>query len=115
MEKWIKPEITVENFELSQHVAYGCGTKTEITVTPGGSVTVGIGCASSYPGKGHWHAKFDIVDTNKNGKIDWSEVTAQMEVADNGNFTGVGHSGHHVTITTPGGQEIETTEIPFSS
>ena len=51
MREWTKPELYVEDFELSQHVAAGCGTQTEIVVKPGEWITVGIGSANSYPGQ----------------------------------------------------------------
>lgn len=115
MKKWIKPELYIEDFELSQHVAAGCGTKTEIIVKPGGFITVGVGCASSYSGQGHWHTDMKIEDTNNNGKIDWSEVVEQVGAADNGVVTGSGHRNHQSSIYLPGGEEIQVIEKPFSS
>ena len=115
MRKWIKPELYVEKFELSQHVAAGCGTQTEIVVKPGEWVTIGYGCASSYPGQGHWHTNVDVYDDNGNGKIDWDEFTKYAGTADNGNVTGSGHRNHTRSVWLPGGEEIVVTDRPFSS
>lgn len=115
MKKWIKPGLYIEKFELSQHVAEGCGKKTEIIVNPGESIVVGVGCASSYSGQGHWHSDVEIKDTNNNGKIDWDEVVAQVGAADNGVVTGSGHRNHQSSIYLPGGEEIEIIEKPFTS
>lgn len=114
MKNWVKPELYVEKFELSQHVAAGCVSKVDISITPGGSITVGIGCASTYTGKGHWHTTVDVKDEDGNGKIDWNEFTKAAGAADNGVITGQGHSNHTVTMTVPG-YEISTEEKPFTS
>lgn len=115
MREWTKPELYVEDFELSQHVAAGCGTQTEIVVKPGEWITVGIGCASSYSGNGHWHTDVNVYDDNKNGKIDWEEFTKYAGAADNGQITGRGHENHQQSVYLPGGEEIITTEKPFTS
>lgn len=115
MRKWVKPELYVEEFDLSQPVAAGCGTQVDITVTPGGEITIGYGCASSYPGQGHWHTDVEVFDDNNNGKIDWDEFTKYAGAADNGQQTGQGHANHTRSVYLPGGEEIVTTEKPFTS
>ena len=115
MREWTKPELYVEDFELSQHVAAGCGTQTEIVVKPGEWIQVVIGCASSYSGTGHWHKDVKVYDDNGNGKIDWDEFTKYAEVADNGNVTGSGHRNHGKSVYIPGHEEIVITEKPFTS
>ncbi|KIR02095.1 hypothetical protein P261_00909 [Lachnospiraceae bacterium TWA4] len=115
MRKWVKPELVEEEFELDQHVAAGCGTKTEIIVTPGGSISVGYGCHSSYPGGGHWHTTAIIPDKNKNGKIDWSEVVDALKTADNGVRTGNGHRNHQASITYKDIEYWKDEQQPFTS
>ncbi len=118
MKEWIKPELYVENFELDQHVAAGCTTKTKITVTPGGSITVTLGCASKYgtpDSGGHWRSKETITDTDGNGIIDWAEVTTAIGTATNGVVTGKGHGNHTHSIYLPDGEEIEIINQPFTS
>ena len=84
-------------------------------VKPGEWITVGYGCASSYPGNGHWHTDVKVYDDNNNGKIDWDEFVKYAEAADNGNVTGSGHRNHPRSVYLPGDKEIVVTEKPFTS
>lgn len=119
MRTWEKPELYVEEFELSQHVAAGCGTDVNITVTPGSTTKVVVRCASEYGndgGQGHYYQEYNVEDTNKNGKIDWDEFVASGAVAENGNITGKGHSNHRPVVVIPGRPgEFDTTAKPFTS
>lgn len=110
--KWTKPELYVEEFELSQHVAAGCGTSSEIIFDE--QITVEYaGCR--HEGKGHWGAvDVTLVDTNKNGLIDWDEFkTAVDNKASNGQETGDGHASHGFVIKMQGNEII--TVIPENS
>ena len=115
MREWTKPELYVEDFELSQHVAAGCGTQTEIVVTPGGYISLIYGCSSFEKGQGHWRVNYNVVDDNQNGKIDWDEFVKYTEAARNGVETGEGHANHSTSVWIPDGEEIVTTKKPFTS
>ena len=115
-----RPDLYCEEFNLSEHVAKGCGAKTEIV--PGSSVTVDfVACeqlikadGSLGHGQGHWVGKDLVIeDTNKNGIIDWSEFVAATGSAQNGVITGSGHEGHNLQMKVPG-QEI-TEIVPLNS
>lgn len=105
MKKWVKPELYVEEFELSQHVASGCSVKIDegIEVEPGYSKTYEVGCMEK-TGKGHWGTVTITAadDTNGNGKIDWSEFVAVAQTAYNGVATGNGHQNHHPGVNIDG-------------
>ena len=103
---WKKLELYLEHYELNQAIASGCEVPTGIYVTPGGSVPVEFGCASSYPGNGHWHKTYALTDTNGNGKIDVEEWYDQYSTADNDNATGNGHYKNHTITATINGKEI---------
>lgn len=102
--KWTKPELYVEEFEVSQHVAAGCGPSSEIVFDE--QITVEYaGC--SHEGQGHWGAaNVTLVDTNKNGLIDWEEFKACVDGAYNGKETGSGHANHGFIIRIPGHENI---------
>lgn len=118
MKNWVKPELYVENFELSQHVAAGCGEIIIIRPTePGGSVSVESGCmvgGKFATGEGHWHFEGVVTDTNRNGVIDWNEFTAAAKTAQNGVVTGGGHANHTPAIRV-GGTIVDVENKPFNS
>lgn len=115
----------MEEFELSQHVAYGCETDTGIIVEPGEVIKIDIGCASSYPGSGHKHYYVNLYDENKNGKIDYEEyekfvndalvINGDEVMADNGVITGGGHWKNHKVSVYVAGKEIPSEGKPFTS
>ena len=78
MRDWIKPELVVEKFELSQHVASGCGTKLGDA-----NSTYPIKVYATYVHNGN-NRKDTITldflkdnnDTDGDGKIDRSEFVA---------------------------------------
>ncbi len=125
MRKWEKPELYVEEFELSQSVAYGCKTDLGGSVEPGTSITLHLICTNpndpdkTLTGQGHYHLDEDVMiyDTNENGKIDWNEITAQLDaVARNGKTTGLGHMNtHNGQIIYDGKQYDFNKEMPFNS
>ena len=120
MKNWVKPELYVENFELSQHVAAGCDTDyPNIKPSqPGGYITVSFGCSKDgelMNGEGHWAGNEPVYDTNENGKIDYSELVNAYNTAKNGKLTGQGHENHTPVIiigNTP--VDIEN-QKPFTS
>ena len=112
---WEKPELFVENYELTQVVAAGCGTKI-VEVSTSSYVT--MGCRQS--GNGHWIWEgtyadlLAFADGNGDGDIDWSEFKSAVGSAQNGVQTGNGHEGHGIRLTIDG---VEYTEqnVPFNS
>ena len=105
MEKWTKPELFIEKYELSQDVASGCSDKTEITVTPGGTITFNGFCANYSNNNGH-AVTVVAYDANGNGKIDNSEWQDAYRNSTIHNGNGYGHLTEHGGLETEGGTVI---------
>lgn len=110
--EWTRPELYMEEFELSQHIAAGCGPSTEIKFDD--KITVEYAGCKHEKGQGHWGAEnVTIYDKNKNGVIDWEEFVDAVGSAYNGNETGSGHYEHGLIIRLPGNEEVSV--IPQNS
>ncbi|MDO4492004.1 MAG: hypothetical protein Q4B85_13145 [Lachnospiraceae bacterium] len=112
MKAWTKPELYIEEFQLEQHIAAGCGT---ITIPPeaGGSVTGSFKCTQiqGQNPKGHWDlSDLTVTDINGDGRIVWDEIMAAAEeynrTALNGQITGNGHQNHAPVFQLPGGETV---------
>lgn len=118
--EWVRPELYIEEYELSQRVATSCGTKTYIYVEPGGTLNFATGCQKKpgeyYNGSGHWYYKGQIKDSDGDGRISLEEWKSAIGSALNGNETGQGHYKEHTQSVTIEGKSYEfTVEEPFSS
>ena len=121
--EWTKPELYIESYELTQHIATSCGTKTYIHIEPGQEIKFETGCIKNngdyYSGGGHWYYEGTLTandDTNGDGLISLEEWQAVIGAAMNDNKTGKGHYKEHTSsITIDGESYIFTEDEPFTS
>ena len=119
--KWRKPELIIEVFELSQYVASGCTAKPgEIPDVPeiptDKNYEVKLGC-SGYNGQGHYTeiTLSEEFDTNGDEVIDWNEFVAAVEHARNYVMTGGGHANHNIKVSIPDLPGYPTDFVVFNS
>ncbi|MCI5950689.1 MAG: EF-hand domain-containing protein [Floccifex porci] len=105
--KWKKPELIVETFQLSQHIAAGCTHKPgEVPDFPDipveDNAKIKLGC-QGYTGKGHYAEVIldSSYDKDGSGDIDWNEFVAAVEHARNNVMTGSGHRNHNIQVLDP--------------